>query len=347
MEDVTDEQWEMLSVVKYTDLKGRQSIRDAIATLPECDRTAITLHYMGGMSIKEIARFLGTSAGAIKDRLYRARKRLKKELVKVMETEFAGHKLDAGFTVNLMRILRSLKPIAPSRSTPNIARAIPLSIATAITIIVIGMGLLGRIMQSAPHFSAVLEPGVLESGKQIQVVLTQLSTSASDANAQHPSSGTTQASASSDSSMLTMQTKKDDTNAATSVAEQTDSEKLPTPGELVAEIKRNDAKVRNGMGYLVIQRQAQDWDFKYFYAFDGERLRQDEILKVQGREKTYGQTIFDGEKLIKKPEVGKVVYIDFYKPTRYAEISMSLPPHRFVAILAPQSLSTKRQDRTQ
>jgi len=77
LEDVADEQWKTLSVAKYTDLERRQSVRDAIATLPECDRTAITLHYMGGMSCKEIARFLGTSAGAIKDRLYRARKRLK------------------------------------------------------------------------------------------------------------------------------------------------------------------------------------------------------------------------------------------------------------------------------
>jgi len=165
-EQVPHEYWETLAVAQHNNVQERQSVRDAIAEFPDGDRMVITLHYMGGMSMKEIARFLGTSAGTIKNRLFRARKHLKEELVKVMEIEFYQHKLDAGFTVNLMEMLRSLKPIAPPKPTPNIARAIPLSIATAITIIAIGLGLLGGIMPQVEMWWQ-FEPGVSENGKPI------------------------------------------------------------------------------------------------------------------------------------------------------------------------------------
>jgi len=234
LEDVTDEQWGTLSVAKYTDLERRQLVQDAIATLSECDRTAITLHYMGGMSCKEIARFLGTSAGAIKYRLYSARQHLKEELVKMMKTEFAENKLDAGFTVNLMEMLRSLKPVAPSKPTPNITRTIPLSIATAITIITIGAGLLGGIM---PHFEMwwQFEQGVSDSEKHIQVALVYAPTGTSDAlegqlenqrmilamdNAQHPLSETLTAPEITGANTPAMKTKKEGMPAVTSIAEE-------------------------------------------------------------------------------------------------------------------------------
>jgi len=264
LEDVADEQWKTLSVAKYTDLERRQSVRDAIATLPECDRTAITLHYMGGMSCKEIARFLGTSAGAIKDRLYRARKRLKEELVKMIATEFAEHKLDAGFTVNLMKMLRSLKPISPSKPTPNITRTIPLSIATAITIITVGLGLLGGIMQPAQHFNTALEPGVSKNSAQIQVALIPSFTSSSDAStgkfgsqrmiletmeeAQHSLSGAVQTSEPADSHMLTMQMPKEDANVATLVAKEAER-KITVSGKVI----KDDAPVKTAQIYLYNQ----------------------------------------------------------------------------------------------
>jgi len=41
--------------------------------------TVITLYYLGEMTCEEISEFLGVSVSAIKDRLHRARQRLKKE----------------------------------------------------------------------------------------------------------------------------------------------------------------------------------------------------------------------------------------------------------------------------
>jgi RNA polymerase sigma factor (sigma-70 family) len=260
LEQVPDNDWETLAVAQHDNFQKHQSVHDAIAELSDGDRMVITLHYMGGMSMKEIARFLGTSASTIKNRLFRARKHLKEELVKMMEMEFSQRKLDADFTVNLMEILRSLKPIAPPRPTPNIERAIPFSIATAITIIAIGLGLLGGIM---PQFEMwwQFEPGVSERGKQIQVELmpspigdwnasegqpgNQRLMLANMKNAQYKSSGAAQTPKPTDSSILAMQTKKEDANVVASVAEETKG-KITVYGKVV----KDDAPVKNAQIYL-------------------------------------------------------------------------------------------------
>jgi RNA polymerase sigma factor (sigma-70 family) len=56
-------------------------IRQAIATLPEQERMVTLLFYGSGYTIKEIAAFLEISPGAIKKRLYDARKRLQSGLL--------------------------------------------------------------------------------------------------------------------------------------------------------------------------------------------------------------------------------------------------------------------------
>lgn len=53
---------------------------EALMQLPEKMRLAVTLHYMEGYSVKETAELLGTSTGAVKSSLMRARKWLRKEL---------------------------------------------------------------------------------------------------------------------------------------------------------------------------------------------------------------------------------------------------------------------------
>ena len=53
-------------------------IRESLAALAENDRLVLTLHYMDGLKIKEIAKVLGVKEGAVKSRLMRGRNRLQK-----------------------------------------------------------------------------------------------------------------------------------------------------------------------------------------------------------------------------------------------------------------------------
>ena len=56
----------------------REVVKQLLAKLQESERTVITLYYLGEMTYEEISEFLGVSVSAIKNRLYRARQRLKR-----------------------------------------------------------------------------------------------------------------------------------------------------------------------------------------------------------------------------------------------------------------------------
>ena len=60
-------------------------IRDALAKLPSEQRAVLSLHYLDGMGVAEIARTLDVPEGTVKSRLYHARSRLKQVLER-MET---------------------------------------------------------------------------------------------------------------------------------------------------------------------------------------------------------------------------------------------------------------------
>ena len=57
-----------------------QSLYIALATLPPKERSAITLFYLNGYSLKEIAQITDTSEDAVKKQLSRGRDRLKEKL---------------------------------------------------------------------------------------------------------------------------------------------------------------------------------------------------------------------------------------------------------------------------
>ena len=57
-----------------------QSLYLALRTLPPKERSAVTLYYLNGYSIKEIAAITDTSEDAVKKQLSRGRDKLRKEL---------------------------------------------------------------------------------------------------------------------------------------------------------------------------------------------------------------------------------------------------------------------------
>ncbi|MCE2399609.1 RNA polymerase sigma factor [Candidatus Poribacteria bacterium] len=93
----------------------RDVVKQLLAKLKESERTVMTLHYLGEMTVEEISKFLGVSAGTIKSRLQRARHRLQKE--EIMIREALDHfQISPNLTDNIMREVARLKPAAPSAS---------------------------------------------------------------------------------------------------------------------------------------------------------------------------------------------------------------------------------------
>jgi RNA polymerase sigma-70 factor, ECF subfamily len=64
-----------------------QQVREALATLDEPTRLAVVLHYIDGYSHAEVAQFLGTTPGAVRTRVSRAKTRLQEGMMS--ETERA------------------------------------------------------------------------------------------------------------------------------------------------------------------------------------------------------------------------------------------------------------------
>ncbi len=102
---------------KATVAAQRQVVKKLLATLPESERTVITLHYFGEMTCEQMSEFLGVSANTIKSRLRRARNRLKQEEPMIREAT-SNFQISSTFTNNIMQEVSRLKPNAPSASKP-------------------------------------------------------------------------------------------------------------------------------------------------------------------------------------------------------------------------------------
>ncbi len=118
----------------YRDEQQRQEVHDALDSLPESQRTVLTLHYLGGLSCKEIGRFIGTSEGAIKDRLYRARLRLREEITNMMQETLRGFQLPPTCTQKLLERISNLEPTS---TRPRGQPLIPWGVTGAVTITLI------------------------------------------------------------------------------------------------------------------------------------------------------------------------------------------------------------------
>jgi RNA polymerase sigma factor (sigma-70 family) len=57
-----------------------QTVQEAVALLPSGQRDVVLMHYVDDLSCEEIARLLGTTSGAVRVRLHRARAQLRREL---------------------------------------------------------------------------------------------------------------------------------------------------------------------------------------------------------------------------------------------------------------------------
>ena len=78
--DSLDEAWTLVSNTAADTSFEHQDLYLALRTLPLKERSAITLYYMNGYSIKDIAVITDTSEDAIKKQLSRGRDKLKARL---------------------------------------------------------------------------------------------------------------------------------------------------------------------------------------------------------------------------------------------------------------------------
>ena len=116
----------------------REVVKELLQKLPESERTVMTLHYLGEMTIKSISGFLGVSPNTVKSRLSRARNRLKKE-EDMIRQNLGSFQLPTNLTETIMQEVSRIVPTGPATNKPMLPWA--LSAASAVLIfLLMGVG---------------------------------------------------------------------------------------------------------------------------------------------------------------------------------------------------------------
>ncbi|MCG9131973.1 RNA polymerase sigma factor [Candidatus Poribacteria bacterium] len=115
-----------VSEQQYTEITERRRaiVKRLLEKLPESERTVMILHYLGEMTVKEISKFLGVSANAIHNRLYRARKRLQEEEALLVQEVLSGVQIPTSVSQTIMQRVADIKltpQTTPKPVTPWIA----------------------------------------------------------------------------------------------------------------------------------------------------------------------------------------------------------------------------------
>ena len=137
----------------------REVVKKLLQKLPESERTVMTLHYLGEMTIKSISEFLGVSQNTIKSRLSRARNRLRKE-EDVIQQNLGSFQFPDSLTENVMRHIAELSPTAPP---PSKKPLLPLAALGAAAVLAILFGIGGQYLlrfQVPYSFDADAEPTI-------------------------------------------------------------------------------------------------------------------------------------------------------------------------------------------
>ena len=142
----------------------REVVKKLLAKLQESDRTVITLYYLGGMTYDEISKFLGVSEATIRNRLYRARRRLKKEEPMIREA-LENYQITPNLTDNIMREISRLKPMMPSGSKPLMPWAVGVS-TLAVVLLMLGIG-------NHQHLSRFQKPYSFDAPSEMTVELIE------------------------------------------------------------------------------------------------------------------------------------------------------------------------------
>lgn len=113
-------------------------VKELLEKLPESERTVVTLHYLGEMTVKEIGNFLGVSVNTIKSRIRRARKRLQAEEHLISET-LGSVQLSTDFIERIMRQVADIKPTPPQVAKPLLPWA-AFGTAAVFILLMLGVG---------------------------------------------------------------------------------------------------------------------------------------------------------------------------------------------------------------
>ncbi len=95
-------------------------VKKLLDKLPEGERKAMVLYYLGEMTAAEVGKFLGVSVEAVRLRLSRARKRLQEEEEVLVQEVLGGVQIPSSIKQNIMRRVVDMKPTPSPKMKPSL-----------------------------------------------------------------------------------------------------------------------------------------------------------------------------------------------------------------------------------
>lgn len=126
-------------------------LEQAMSMLPDENRVAVSMFYMGNCSLKEISEFLGVSVNTVKGKLHRARQQLGDAMSQHYGRLLKSHKLRAGFLMQIMEQIRYVP--APAIGLAWSSATVGKSVFALITALCILFGL-ARVRSDLPTSSS-------------------------------------------------------------------------------------------------------------------------------------------------------------------------------------------------
>ncbi len=116
LEDATDDALQIEPAHTAPTEGWRVDLEQALTELPDDNRVAVSMFYMGDHSLKEISEFLGVSVNTVKGKLYRARQQLGNALSERYGRLLESHKLKGGFLMQFMEQIQHIPSPAMASS---------------------------------------------------------------------------------------------------------------------------------------------------------------------------------------------------------------------------------------
>ena len=135
-------------------------VQKLLQKLPESERTVVTLYYLGEMTAKEIAKFLGVSVNTIKSRIRRARARLQNHEELLISETLGSVQLPTNLTDNIIQEIANIKQTPTPVGKPLLPWA---AFGTAAVLVMLLLGVSNQYLtrfQQPYSFEAQSEPTV-------------------------------------------------------------------------------------------------------------------------------------------------------------------------------------------
>ena len=137
-----------------------ETVKKLLATLPESERTVITLYYLGEMTTREISKFLGVSVNTITSRLQRARKRLQQDETLLIQEMLGNVQLSADLTESIAQKVGDINP-TPVPSGKPLLPWVAFGAAAVLIVLFLGVSNQHLVRFQRPYsFEAASEPTI-------------------------------------------------------------------------------------------------------------------------------------------------------------------------------------------